>query len=78
MSQVGMKTRIAVKYLIVCGQKSPDNKPKKKRLQKRYHAIVPCVSLTENMLSKEKDDKPFHGYNPNNTVARWIRYKRSC
>ena len=66
--QVGMKNKGGrqVPNCVPESKKIPDSKPKKKKVAKAIPCdCAMCDTLTKAMLSKKKDDKPFHGYNPN-------------
>ena len=67
--QVGMKNKGGrqVPNCVPASKKIPDSKPKKKVKKSAWECGCPdCELLAKAMISKEKkDDKPFHGYNPN-------------
>ena len=68
--QVGMKDKGGrqVPNCVPASKKIPDSKPKKKvaKASDYFCNCYTCDALTKAVLKgKKKDDKPFHGYNPN-------------
>ena len=67
--QVGMKNKGGrqVPNCVPASKKIPDSKPKKKKVAKAsdYHCNCTTCDALVKAVHKKKDDKPFHGYNPN-------------
>ena len=64
--QVGMKNKGGrqVPNCVPESKDIPDSKPKKKKVKKSVCDCPECAMMAKAFL-KKKDDKPFHGYNPN-------------
>ena len=65
--QVGMKNKGGreVPNCVPESKDIPDSKPKKKKVKKSVCDCPECAMMAKAFLMHKKDDKPFHGYNPN-------------